>query len=44
MNGCLNGLDRYLEQAKIQRERLNKAEQFLRHLGRTLPNEILDKQ
>ena len=40
----LERIDEYLQQAKIQRERLDKAEQFLRHLRATFPNEILDKQ
>ena len=40
----LERIDEYLLQAKIQRERLDKAEQFLRHLRATFPNEILDKQ
>ena len=37
MNGCLNGLISISAQAKIQRERLDKAEQFLRHLDEPFP-------
>lgn len=37
----LDRIDEYLMQAQIQREKLDKAEQYLRHLKATFPAEIL---
>ena len=40
----LDRIDDYLAQAKIQREKLDKAEKYLQHLRATFPEEILAKK